>query len=137
MPFVERMEFPQKRPLKQALILIAIIAAAFGIWLQNRSQDSLVKNIIITNPQIIQITSSYLELSYEIESKLLSDKEIRLLCVVYDENGEEIASSVFMVNARAGTKQTRSRILDKLVRSPKEGETFQDIRINIIKRKVF
>ena len=137
MPFVERMEFPQKRPLKQALILIAIIAAAFGIWLQNRSQDSLVKNIIITNPQIIQITSSYLELSYEIESKLLSDKEIRLLCVVYDENGEEIASSVFMVNARAGTKQTRSRILDKLVRSPKEGETLQNIRIKIIKRKVF
>ncbi|MDD2331844.1 MAG: hypothetical protein PHI68_04225 [Candidatus Cloacimonetes bacterium] len=135
MPVVERMDFPQKRPLKMVLVMLAIIGAAFGIWYQNHTQDSLAKNIIITNPAILQTTTSYIEIEYDLENRLKQDKDIRLLAIVFDSAGEELASSIFMVTARAGKKAHRSWIIDKLNRSLKEGETPSSVHLSIFRRR--
>ncbi|MDZ4181592.1 MAG: hypothetical protein U1B83_01850 [Candidatus Cloacimonadaceae bacterium] len=136
MPIVDRMQYPRKRKLKDFVILLAIVAAIFGIWLNSQGQRALQKRVIIRSIAFETYGTQFIELGYEIENTGSKDEEVRLLAKVFDAAGEEIASSMFLTTARAKSRQYKSKLLDKLNRTLKPGEKPYRATLEIYTRKV-
>lgn len=136
MPIVDRMEFPRRYKLKQGVIILIAVTAFFGIWLQRRSLQKQAGEIEISEVKISNFGSQFIELEYQLGNKGKSDKELSLIATVWDRDSLEIASSLFKVDAPSGRSFKRSKLLDRLNRSLKEGERPYKAEIKLYTRKV-
>ena len=122
MPIVERLEFPRKYKLKSTVLIIALVFAIFGIWLTRHHQQSLNRNIIISEISFADFGSQYIELSYVVENRSHKEQQVNFLARVWDKDGVELASSLYPITLQPQSKHVRSKMLDRLNRSLKEGE---------------
>lgn len=136
MPIVERMQWPRKFKLKDTLLLLVLLGAAFGIWYNGHTQKQLLRQVIIHGVKLEKWGTNYVEVGFDIENTGSRDQDVRLLVKVYDAAGEEIASAVFMNTVRAATRANKSRMLDKMTRTLKDGEVPYRATIEILTRKV-
>lgn len=118
----DRMDWPKKYKLKGSVLLLVVLAIAFGFWLQKREHNRQMSMIEISDLHFDRWGTQFIEISYTIENK--SDKElsVRLLARVWDEDKEELASALFDVDIPAKTRQNRSKLFDRLSRTLKEDE---------------
>lgn len=137
MPVVDRMEYPRKYPLANSLKLIVLLGIALGIWIHQYNQKQLRESVVLSDIRIVDYSSGHIELAYTAKNLRSRDQELRLLAKVWDDNGEEIASIMFMVNLKAGATQKRSKVIDKLTRPIREGETPHGAAIRVYERKIW
>ena len=137
MPVIDRMEFPRKYKLKDSLLILALLAIGFGIWLNNSSQRKITEQVLISDIRIENSGSQFIELSYQVENRLSKDQELRILVRVYDAKGAELASAMYMAEFPAKSLQRYTKMLDKLNRSLEEGEIPARAEVSIYTRKVF
>ncbi|MDY0152904.1 MAG: hypothetical protein RBS43_11570 [Candidatus Cloacimonas sp.] len=136
MPIVDRMEFPRRFKLKETVLVLIIIGAIFGIWVQRRSLNKLSTQIVITQVKISRSGSQFIELEYMIANLASRSEEVKLLAKVWDKDGNELASSLFSIELPANSSASRSKLLDKLNRTLKDGETPAKAEISLYTRKV-
>lgn len=137
MPVFDRMEFPRKYKLKDSLLILALLAIGFGIWLNNSSQRKITEQVLISDVVIENSGSQFIELSYQVENRLSKVQELRILVRVYDAKGAELASAMYMADFPAKSSRRYTKILDKLNRSLAEGETPAKAEVSIYTRRVF
>lgn len=137
MPVIDRMEFPRKYKLKDSLLILALLAIGFGIWLNNSSQRKITEQVLISDVVIENSGSQFIELSYQVENRLSKVQELRILVRVYDTKGAELASAMYMAEFPAKSLQRYTKMLDKLNRSLEEGEIPARAEVSIYTRKVF
>ena len=122
MPIVDRLPFPRKHKLKYSVVLVAILAGMFGLWLRSCNRARMQEKIIIHSVNIEEFGSNYVMLSYEIENKDSKDRNVMLLAKISDENDEEIASKLFEITVKAKSRDKRSHTLDEVTRAIKDDE---------------
>jgi len=122
MPIVDRLEFPRKYKLKSTVLLIAIACAIFGLWLRNHHQQSLNRDIVISEISFADYGTQYIELSYRLQNLSRKEQHINLLARVWDKEGNELASALFPIDIQPSSQSMRSKMLDRLNRTLKEGE---------------
>lgn len=122
MPIVDRLPFPRKHKLKQSVILAVILAALFGLWLRSCHRSRMQERIIVHSVNIEEFGSNYVMLSYEVENKDSRSRNVKLLARVSDEKDGEIASKLFEITLKAGSREKRSQTLDEVTRAIKDGE---------------
>ena len=137
MPKIDRMEFPRKHPLANSAKLLVLIAIAFGIWFHGYTQKRHIASLRISDVHFENYSPAHIELGYSIENKSPRAQEVRLLAVVWDEAGKEVASILFLVKLKGGVTQQRSKLIDKLNRSLKDGEVPARAAIRVYERKIF
>lgn len=137
MPVIDRMEFPRKYKLKDSLLILALLAIGFGIWLNNSSQRKITEQVLISDVVIENSGSQFIELSYQVQNKLEKDQQLRILARVYDTQGTELASAMYMADFPAKSSRRYTKMLDKLNRSLEEGEIPSRAEVSIYTRKVF
>ncbi len=136
MPIVDRMEFPRRYKLKESVMLLIIIAAIFGIWLQRHSQQKLTRQIRISEVRVSKFTSQYIELEYQLANSSRQDRSLTLMAKVWDKEGMELASALFSVDVSAGSSHRRTKLLDHLNRTLQEGEKPYRAEISLYTRKI-
>lgn len=133
---VDRMKFPNRYRIKDISIIIVIVAAFFGIWLNGHSERKLKQEVIITNVRVVEFSNQAINLDYRIENKGKTSREVKLLARVADSSGKEIASALFIIEVPARTAQERNKILDKLNFSLPAGEKPGKAEITIYERRI-
>ncbi len=118
----DRMEWPRRFKLKGSLLLLVIAAIFVSFMLHQRHNQNLAKQVEISDISFDNWGSQFIEIGYTIENKTDKELEIYLLAKVWDAEELEIASALFSITIAPGARQTRSKMLDKLNRSLKEGE---------------
>ncbi len=118
----DRMAWPVRHKLKGSVIILVLLAAAFGIWMQRRDHQKIVSNVIISELSFDDWGSQYIELGYTVENKTNKEITLRLLAEVWDKDNIELASTLFEITVPPRIRQARSKLFDKLSRSLKEGE---------------
>jgi diphthamide synthase (EF-2-diphthine--ammonia ligase) len=136
MPKIERMDFPRKLPLANSGKLLILLAVALGIWIHQCTQKELRESIVLSEVSVANYSTGHIELAYKIQNLKDHDQEVRLLAKVWDENEEEIASIMFLVNLKAGIIQNRTKIIDKLNRAIRDGEVPHRAAIRVYERKL-
>ncbi len=136
MPKIERMDFPRKFPLANSGKLLVLLAVALGIWIHQCTQRELRESIVLSEVKVVNFSSGHIELGYKIQNLKDHDQEVRLLAKVWDENEEEIASIMFLINLKAGITQNRTKIIDKLNRAIREDEIPHRAAIRVFERKI-
>jgi hypothetical protein len=116
------MEWPRRFKLKGSLLLLVIAAIFVSFMLHQRHNQNLAKQVEISDISFDNWGSQFIEIGYTIENKTDKELEIYLLAKVWDAEELEIASALFSITIAPGARQTRSKMLDKLNRSLKEGE---------------
>ncbi|MCB5234603.1 MAG: hypothetical protein LHW60_05085 [Candidatus Cloacimonetes bacterium] len=122
MPRFDRMEWPRKYKLKGSVLLLVLLAIAFGFWLQKREHSNLAKNIEITDLNFDEWGTQHIQISYTIENKSKKELSVRLLAKVWDADDEELSSVLFDIEVPPMSRQNRSKLFDRLNRVLKEGE---------------
>lgn len=136
MPIVDRMEFPRKYKLKEYVIILVLVAAFVGIMLQRQSIKRVREAIEISSVSVGRFGTQFIELDYSIANKSNQEQTVRLLAKVWDAQGEEIASALFDVTLQPSNTSQRSKMLDKLTRTLKEGEKPYKAEISLYERRV-
>ncbi len=118
----DRMEWPRRYALKSSMLMVVIVVIILSfLWHQRRNQD-LSRLVEITEISFDNWGSQFIEIGYTIENKTDKELELYLLAKVWDAEEIEIASTLFSITIPPHARQTRSKLLDKLERSLKEGE---------------
>jgi hypothetical protein len=116
------MEWPRRYALKSSMLMVVIVVIILSfLWHQRRNQD-LSRLVEITEISFDNWGSQFIEIGYTIENKTDKELELYLLAKVWDAEEIEIASTLFSITIPPHARQTRSKLLDKLERSLKEGE---------------
>ncbi|MDD2228281.1 MAG: hypothetical protein PHY48_02590 [Candidatus Cloacimonetes bacterium] len=136
MPIVDRMEFPRRYKLKEIVVIIIIIGAVIGIWIQRSSIKRVRNQIEISSVSIVRSGSQFIELEYVLANKSSIELNINLMARVWDTQNEELASALFNINIQPNSSSKRSKMLDKLNRTLKEGERPYKAEISLYERKV-
>lgn len=136
MPIVDRMEFPRRYKIKDLFVFIAVIAALFGIWLNEHGQKALSREIVISDVQVTEFGSNYIKADYTVQNLSKHSREIKLLAKVFDTSGQELASAMFIIEVPPSSKQIRNKVFDELTRPLKEGETPGKAEVRLYLRKV-
>jgi len=136
MPIVDRMEFPRRYKIKDLFVFIAVIAALFGIWLNEHGQKALSREIVISDVQVTEFGSNYIKADYTVQNLSKHSREIKLLAKVFDTSGQELASAMFIIEVPPSSKQIRNKVFDELTRPLKEGETPGKAEVSLYLRKV-
>ncbi len=136
MPIVDRMEFPRKYKLKEYMIILVLVAAFVGIMIQRQSIKRVREAIEISSVSVARFGTQYIELDYSIVNKSKREQTVRLLAKVWDAQGEEIASALFDVTLQPTQTSQRSKMLDKLNRTLKEGEKPYKAEISLYEKRV-
>lgn len=123
------MPWPVRHKLKGSIVLLALLAIAFGIWMQRRDHQKIVTGITISELSFDDWQSQYIELGYTVENMTNKEITVRLLAVIWDKDNLELASTLFDITVPARSRQTRSKLFDRLSRSLKEDE--RPFRANI------
>lgn len=131
------MEWPRRYKLKGSVLILLILGIALGIMIQDRQNQALAHSIEITELSFQDWGNQYIELGYRIANKTDKPLKIRLLAKVWDIQEQELASALFEVELPAGSIQTRSKMLDRMHRSLKEGEVPKRANISLYLRKIF
>lgn len=131
----DRMEWPRKFKLKGSVLLLVMLAIAFGFLLQRREHSNIAKNIEITDLNFDEWGTQHIQISYTIENKSKKELSVRLLAKVWDADDEELSSVLFDVEVPPMTRQNRSKLFDRLNRVLKEGEAPQRANIVIYPKK--
>ncbi|NLK49558.1 MAG: hypothetical protein GX294_02805 [Candidatus Cloacimonetes bacterium] len=134
MPIVDRLPFPRKYKLKQTVLLFAILAALFGLWLRSNAHKSQSKRIIIHSVGVERFDTQFVEITFEIENKGAKDEEVMLLTKVYNTAGEEVTSKLFQIRTKAQKRETRSEMIDKMTLPLKPGEKPYRITLELYHR---
>lgn len=130
------MEFPRRYKLKESAIVIIIIAAILGIWIQRHSLQKQAEQVKISEVRISNFGSQFIELEYKLANLSKQDRKLNLMARVWDSDSLEIASALFSVDVPAASSAKRSKLLDRLNRSLKEGERPYRAEISLYNRKV-
>lgn len=136
MPIVDRMEFPRKYKLKEYMIILVLVAAFVGIMIQRQSIKRVREAIEISSVSVARFGTQYIELDYSIVNKSKREQTVRLLAKVWDAQGEEITSALFDVTLQPTQTSQRSKMLDKLNRTLKEGEKPYKAEISLYEKRV-
>ena len=136
MPIVDRMEFPRRYKLRSGIIIGVALLTIFGIWMQRHSLQKQAAEIEISEVKISRFGSQFIELEYQLANKGKADRELSMIATVWDRDSLEIASALFSVDAPAAHSYRRSKLLDRLNRSLKEGERPYKAEIRLYTRKV-
>ncbi len=136
MPIVDRMEFPRRYKLKETMLILVIVAAFVGIIIQRNNIKHVRNQIEISSVSIARFGSQFIELDYNVANKSPKAQNVRLLARVWDTKGEEIASALFDITLQPNNMSQRSKMLDKLNRSLKEGERPYKAEISLYEKKV-
>ncbi len=118
----DRMEWPKRYKLKGSVLLLAIIAIIFGIWVQRRDHQKLTDKLIISELSFDDWGSQYIEMGYVVQNLSDEEIEVRLLARIWDEEDIEITSTLFSITVPPNIRQSRSKLFDRLNRSLREGE---------------
>jgi hypothetical protein len=116
------MEWPKRYKLKGSVLLLAIIAIIFGIWVQRRDHQKLTDKLIISELSFDDWGSQYIEMGYVVQNLSDEEIEVRLLARIWDEEDIEITSTLFSITVPPNIRQSRSKLFDRLNRSLREGE---------------
>ncbi|MBM4402973.1 MAG: hypothetical protein FJ042_01065 [Candidatus Cloacimonetes bacterium] len=130
------MQFPRRYPLKDVVVLLAVIGVAVGILVHNCAQRQASQSLRIEDIQISNYAEQYVEVSFRITNLTDSEQEYRLLLTLYADDGQVLASSLFMVTVAAGKSEQRSKLLDRLNRRLKPGEKPDKATIELYKRRI-
>lgn len=136
MPIVDRMEFPRRYKIKDLFVFIAVIAALFGIWLNEHGQKALSREIVISDVQVTEFGSNYIKADYTVQNLSKHSREIKLLAKIFDTAGQELASAMFIIEVPPSSKQVRTKVFDELTRPLKVGETPGKAEVRLYLRKV-
>lgn len=118
----DRMEWPRRYALKSSMLIVVIVVIILSfLWHQRRNQD-LSRLVEISEISFDNWGSQFIEVGYTIENKTDKELELYLLAKIWDAEEIEIASTLFSITIPPHARQTRSKLLDKLERSLKEGE---------------
>ena len=82
-------------------------------------------------------SSQHIEISYNVENRLKSKQELRILARVYDAGGQELASAIYMGEFPAGSSRRYSKVFTGLSRALSEGEIPGKADVRIYPRRVF
>ncbi|HPF09674.1 MAG: hypothetical protein PHU99_08195 [Candidatus Cloacimonetes bacterium] len=118
----DRMEWPRKFKLKGSVLLLIVIGVILGLLIQQCQNKRIADSVEISDLSFNAWGNQYIELGYDIENKGNKPLKLKLLAKVWDQQEIELASALFEVEVPAKTRQTRSKMLDRLHRSLKEGE---------------
>ncbi len=118
------------------MIVIIILAAVFGIWLQRRSVQAQAAEIKISEVKISNFGSQFIELEYLLGNSGKQDRKISLKATVWDRDSLEVASALFSVEVPAASSTKRSKLLDRLNRSLKDGERPYKAEIQLYTRRI-
>lgn len=133
----DRMEWPKRYKIKSSVLLLAILGMVLGLIMHHKQNQALARNIVISDLSFSSWGSQFIELSYRIENKDTKPQKIKLLAEVWDSAGSELASSLFEIEIPRQSVQNRSKMLDRLQRSLKEGEIPGRANIRLYLRKAF
>ncbi|HQO18413.1 MAG TPA: hypothetical protein PLJ85_04480 [Candidatus Cloacimonas sp.] len=136
MRVVDRLEFPKRYKPKQYILLIVILLVILGIFIQRTGVRKNASRIQISDIRISNFGNQFIELEYTLANTGKREQEIALMAKVWDSEGEEIASALFSVKVKANSKAKRSKMLDKLNRSLKEGERPYKAEISLYTRHI-
>lgn len=131
----DRMPWPVRHKLKGGVVILVLLAAAFGFWIQQRDHQRIVKNVTISELSFDDWGTQYIELGYTVENKTNKDISVRLLAVISDKDNIELGSTLFDITVPAQARQTRSKLFDRLSRSLKEGERPHNAKITIYPKR--
>jgi len=137
MPIVDRLEYPKKYKMKQTMLLLAILAAGLGILISSWNNKQQLKKIVIHSFKIVEYDRQYIRLGYDIENKGEKFQSVKLLARVYDSEGGEIASALFLADIPAKSREYQTKYLDELNRAMAPGEKPYRVTMQIMQRKLF
>lgn len=118
----DRMEWPRRYKLKSSVLLLVIVAIVISFVLHQRHNQTLANRVEISEVSFDNWGSQFIEIGYTVTNRTDKEMEIYLLAKVWDAEEIELASALFSITIPPGARQTRSKLLDKLNRSLKEGE---------------
>ena len=132
----DRMEWPRKYKLKGSVLLLVVLGVLFGVYLNHRHNQAMADSIVISELSFNDWGNQYIELGYTIENKTDKELKLKLLAQVWDTEEIELASALFEIDVAPNARQTRSKMLDRLQRSLKDGERPGRANISLYLRKV-
>ncbi|HQQ67766.1 MAG TPA: hypothetical protein PLX77_02950 [Candidatus Cloacimonadota bacterium] len=133
----DRMEWPRRFKLKGSVLLLVVIGIILGVLIQHKANRDLSAQIEISDLSFNAWGTQFIELGYDIENKSDKTQTLKLLAEVWDQDDIELASALFEIKVPAHTHQTRSKMLDRLHRSLRDGEAPKRANVKLYLRKVF
>ncbi len=137
MPIVDRLEFPKKYKLKDTMLLLVLVAAIFGLWLNSYLNRQQKKRIIVHSVVFEEYDRQFIRLGYEIENTGKRADGVSLLARVFDAKGDEVASVLFPATVKANSREFQSKYIDELNRPLQPGEKPYRATIQIFQRRLF
>jgi hypothetical protein len=132
----DRMEWPRRYQLKGSVLLLLVLGIIIGIVIHEWQNKAIAKSIVISELSFNDWGNQYIELGYTIENKTDKALKLKLLAKVWDQDEIELASALFEIEVAPKTRQTRSKMLDRLHRSLKDGERPGRANITLYLRKI-
>ena len=132
----DRMEWPRRYKLKGSVMLLIVLGIIFGMYMNQRQNAALSRSVEISELSFNDWGNQYIELGYTIENKTEKPLKLKLLAKVWDIDEIELASALFEIEIPPHTRQNRSKMLDRLHRSMKDGERPGRANISLYLRKV-
>ena len=117
-------------------MLLIVLGVIFGLYMNQRQNAALSRNVEISELSFNDWGNQYIELGYTIENKTEKPLKLKLLAKVWDIDEIELASALFEIEIPPHTRQNRSKMLDRLHRSMKDGERPGRANISLYLRKV-
>jgi hypothetical protein len=130
------MEFPRRYKLKGIVLILIIIGAVLGIWIQRSGIKQVRDQIEISSVSIVRSGNQFIELEYVLANTSNKALNINLMAKVWDVQENELASALFSIDIQPHSSSKRSKMLDKLNRSLKDGERPYKAEISLYERKV-
>jgi hypothetical protein len=133
---IDRLEFPKKYPISNSIKFGVLLFIVLGVLIHNCTQNQLSHEVTISDIKITDYSTALVEVQYVLTNQTKVDRYVWLLVKVYDDQGKELESALFQVNARAATIQPMLKIMDKLSRPLQKDEKPAKATIELYKRKV-
>jgi len=136
MPVIDRMQFPRKYPLKDVVVILAILGVAVGFMVHNCTQRQIATSVRIEDIRIADFGEQFIRVGYRITNLTASDHDYRLLLTVYADDGQILASSLFMITVPGRRSERRSKLLYRLNRPLQPGERPHNATIELYRRRI-
>ncbi len=133
---IDRLDFPKKYPIPAGIKLGVFLVLILGVIIHRCVQNQLKSEIKISNIEITEFSRVHVEVQYTVTNNSRSERDVRLLLKVFDDKGEVIGSSLFMVKVQPKSSQRFVKIIDKLERTLELSEKPTRAEIEVYTRKL-
>ncbi|MDP8221619.1 MAG: hypothetical protein P9X26_09745 [Candidatus Stygibacter frigidus] len=138
MKSVDRLDMNRKWAMPSWVPMLMLVSAVSGLLIGRCGHAARDKYIVFYNIEVQEATQANIDVTFEAYNRSKVDFEGEgVLIRAYDENGEEIASKITIIDLKSGEKQRYLKVLTKLTKLIKNKDDVASVSVELYHPSLF